>query len=158
MTEQNPEVDRPDDEVLWRLYGFAVDEYRFQVNLNWQRLQYFLGLDMAILGVGTGVLRIGTSKSTASETLPGLVFVAGVCLGLSGFYLARRQHAYYRVARDRMTSLAKLLKVDHLGVATTAGARGEPRKWRTKVRAVNELVLVVLAVLNAIGAWYAFSR
>lgn len=112
------------DETLWRLYSHAVDEYRFQVNLNWQRLQYFLGLNLAILGVGSGLLRLGSGQQPhPSNTLPGLVFVAGVLLSLASWYLARKQQGYYRNARDKMTEIAGLLDIAHLGVATTAGAR-----------------------------------
>ncbi len=38
------------------LYKVAVEEYRFQVDLNWKRTQYFLALNVAILGVGTGLV------------------------------------------------------------------------------------------------------
>jgi hypothetical protein len=151
-----PHVGQLDDEVLWRLYAHAVDEYRFQVNLNWQRLQYFLGLNVAILGVGAGLLRLGSNRQPQLDnTLPALVFCAGVCLSLASWYLARRQQAYYRAARDNMTRIAQRLRVGDLGVATTAGARGERRPWWTKVRTVNELVLVALAALNGFGAVYA---
>lgn len=34
------------------LYKVAVEEYRFQVDLNWKRTQYFLALNVAILGCG----------------------------------------------------------------------------------------------------------
>ena len=54
-----------------------------------------------------------------------------------------------------MVRIAGLLKVEDLGVATTAGARGLPQPWWTKLRSVNEAVLIALAALNAIGAYYA---
>lgn len=146
-----------DSETLWRLYAHAVDEYRFQVNLNWQRLQYFLGLDVAILGVGAGLLRIGSNRQPQPDnTLPALVFFAGVCLSPASWYLARRQQTYYRTARDNMTRIAERLGVAELGVSTTAGARQEKRPWWTKVRTVNEAVLLALAILNGCGVFYAF--
>jgi hypothetical protein len=99
-----------DPEALWRLYAHAVDEYRFQVNLNWQRLQYFLGLNVAILGVGAGLLRLGSNRQPQPDnTLPALVFFAGVCLSLASWYMARRQQGYYRSARDTMIQIADLL-------------------------------------------------
>lgn len=157
MSDQADEAGEVDEETLWRLHSYAVDEYRFQVNLNWQRLQYFLGLNLAILGVGAGLLRLGTNQQQEPDnTLPALVFVAGVCLSLAAVYLARTQQSYYRAARDRMTALAGLLHVEHLAISTTAGARGEKQPWWRKVRTVNEAVLVALAVLNALGALYAF--
>jgi hypothetical protein len=148
-----------DNDTLWKLYSHAVDEYRFQVNLNWQRLQYFLGLNVAILGVGTALLRLGTREQPDPDnTLPALVFIAGVCLSAAAWYLARKQQGYYRSARDRMTNIAELLAVSAFAVATTAGARGEMQPWWSKVRTVNEAVLIVLALLNGIGAIYAFTN
>lgn len=159
MSDPADEGREVDEETLWRLYSYAVDEYRFQVNLNWQRLQYFLGLNLAILGVGAGLLRLGTNQQPEPDnTLPALVFAAGVCLSLASVYLARKQQGYYRASRDRMTALARLLHVEHLAVSTTAGARGERQPWWTKVRTVNEAVLVALAVLNAFGAFYAIFK
>lgn len=156
MSSEGPDQGRPDDEILWRLYAHAIDEYRFQVNLNWQRLQYFLGLNVAILSVGAGLLRIGSGDQPEPDnTLPALIFVAGVGLSLASWYLVRRQQDYYRAARDRMTSIGTALEVQHLGVATTAGARTEAQPWWRKVRTVNEGVLLALAVLNAVGAAYA---
>lgn len=84
-----------------------------------------------------------------------LVFLAGVGLSLAAWHLARKQQGYYRSARDRMTAIAAQLGVADLGVATTAGARGESTSRWTKVRTVNEVVLVGLALLNAIGAAFA---
>ena len=149
----------PSEEALWQLYKIAVDEYRFQVNLNWQRLQYFLGLNVAILGVGAGLLRVGTAQDQQpSNVLPGLVFLAGVGLSAAAWYLARRQQDYYRNARNRMTKIGKRLGIHELGVGTTAGARGEPSRPWAKVRVVNQIVLAGLAVLNGIGAWFAFFK
>lgn len=156
MSDRREGTTSTNDE-LWRLYGIAVDEYRFQVNLNWQRLQYFLGLNVAILSVGAGLLRLGTRNGQhLDNTLPGLVFVAGVALSLAAWNLARRQQTYYRAARDTMLRVGARLDVGDLGVATTAGSRGEVRPWWSKVRTVNEAVLATLALLNAGGALYAF--
>jgi hypothetical protein len=160
VSDPTAEGDRPashDEEVLWKLYAHAVEEYRFQVNLNWQRLQYFLGLNLAILGVGAGLLRLGSEGDPdPNNLLPALVFLAGVGLSLAAWHLARKQQGYYRSARDRMTAIADQLGVADLGVATTAGARGESTSRWAKVRTVNEAVLAGLAVLNAIGAAFAW--
>jgi hypothetical protein len=157
VTEHEREQNDLNEDTLWRLYPQAVDEYRFQVNLNWQRLQYFLGLNVAILSVGAGLLRLGATRPPKPDnTLPGLVFVAGVCLSLASWYLARKQQDYYRAARDNMTAIARLLKIERHGVSTTAGARGEVMPWWKKVRTVNEAVLIALAILNGIGAVFAF--
>lgn len=162
MNDSTSEGDAPgphSEEVLWKLYAHAIEEYRFQVTLNWQRLQYFLGLNLAILGVGSGLLRLGSEDDPdPNNLLPALVFLAGVGLSVAAWHLGRKQQAYYRNARDRMTTIAAELGVADLGVATTAGARGQPTAWWTKVRMVNQIVLLGLALLNAIGAAFAFFQ
>lgn len=154
---RNPAPGESDQETLWRLYEQAVEEYRFQVNLNWQRTQYFLGLDVAILGVATGLLRLGTGAHP-SDLLPGLVFVAGVLLSLCSVFLTWQQHDYYRHARDQVKRLRDELHVGDRGIVTTSGSRDEPRSRWLKVRAVIESVLLTIAGLNAVGAAYAFTH
>jgi hypothetical protein len=73
----------------------------------------------------------------------------------------RREVLHQQLVQVRVRRCAsevgdRLLDVNHLAIATTAGARGEKQPWWTKVRTVNESVLAVLAILNAIGAMYAF--
>ena len=58
----------PSRDDLWRLYTHAVEEYRFQVSLNWQRLQYFMGLNVAVLSVGAGLLRRRPTTGSPATT------------------------------------------------------------------------------------------
>lgn len=86
---------REDDDraEAMKLYELAIDEYRFQVQLNWDRSKYLLGFTVAIIGLGAGLLRVGDRAS------PFLVFVFAVGL---------------------FASLLSLLVV-HLSTATTNG-------------------------------------
>jgi hypothetical protein len=45
----------PSRSELLDLYRVAVEEYRFQVQLNWDRAKYLLGFNTAVIGVGTGL-------------------------------------------------------------------------------------------------------
>jgi hypothetical protein len=54
----------PSREDLLNLYGKALDEYRFQVRLNWDRTQYFLALDLGILAAAAGLVRLTPPGST----------------------------------------------------------------------------------------------
>jgi hypothetical protein len=52
-------VDDPlSSETLLDLYKIALDEYRFEVRLGWDRTTYFLVLNSAILTVATGLLKL----------------------------------------------------------------------------------------------------
>ena len=63
---------------LLDLYKVAVEEYRFQVQLNWDRTKYLLGFNTAIIGVGTGLIKIG-SHSAATPLLIGIFFRGTSC-------------------------------------------------------------------------------
>jgi hypothetical protein len=41
------------------LYKVAVEEYRFEVKLNWERVMYHLTLNSALVSIATGLLKIG---------------------------------------------------------------------------------------------------
>ena len=41
---------------LIRLYEIAVEEYRFQVQLNWNRAQYLLGFNTAVIAAGAALI------------------------------------------------------------------------------------------------------
>jgi len=57
-------------------YRLAIEEYRFQVDLNWRRSEYFFVLNIGVL--------IAASTLSASELLPralvGMVFGLGALL------------------------------------------------------------------------------
>jgi hypothetical protein len=146
----------PDDH--WQLYKIAIEEYRFQVNLNWQRSQYLLGLNAAIIGVGAGLIRLGqpvTPENGAPLTIA--VFVVGLVLALFSVFAIWKQHSYYETTRDRMLQIGRLLDLGALAVATTPGATGAS-PWRLKVQTVTYAVLAMLAGVDMFGAIYVATR
>lgn len=46
------------DELL-NLYKLSIDATHFQVRLNWDRSRYYFALNAAIIGIATGLLRLG---------------------------------------------------------------------------------------------------
>lgn len=62
-----------DREEALTLYRIAVDEYRFQVTLNWNRTQYTLALNIGVLGVGVGL----SGVAEASPWMVASIFVVG---------------------------------------------------------------------------------
>lgn len=148
----------PDREDLWQLYKFAVEEYRFQVNLNWQRAQYLLGLNAAVISVGAGLIQLGPDAAHENGApLTVAVFLVGLVLAVFSTFAVWKQHGYYETARNRMLHVGRLLDLGPLAVATTPGAIGAS-PWRLKVQTVMYAVLMVLAGVDLFGAIYVASR
>jgi hypothetical protein len=151
-------VAEPSREELLDLYKIAVDEYRFQVSLNWDRSKYFLAFNTAVIGVGTGLVNAG--RTLATPLLVG-IFAVGLASAALSAVAVRLQHGYYHSTRDRMLSLATQLGIEGLGVATTPGARGERNTFVTRAGKVQNILytlLFVAAVVDLLGMIYVLTR
>lgn len=143
---------------LFDLYKASVEEYRFQVQLNWDRAKYFLAFNTAVIAAGTGLVKLGGKEADA--LLVGLFSVGLVAATLSAgaVYL---QHGYYRSTRDRMLEIGRQLNIERFAVATTPGARGE-RTTRilklTRVQNILYILLGLIAIVNLIGIIYTATR
>ncbi len=134
---------------LWKA---AVDEYRFQLDLNARRSQYHLTLSSAVLGVGAGLVRL---EGEDGRPLIAAVFAVGAVFALLAIAATATQHAYYRSARDRVRGLQRDLGLAERGLATTPGMRDERRPWwgrLGKVTTVNYFLLVVFAAIDTAAA------
>ena len=120
-------------------YRLLVEEYRFQVQLNWSRTQYLLLASVTLLAAAVGLDGTLGTDSLGRVAL----FLLPAVVALLGVFLVGRQHEYYRSARDQVVSEAKRLGV--VPLQTTAGLQGE-RSTRVKVTDVLRLVLLLLAV------------
>ena len=149
------DTDRRDD--LWRLYENAVAEYRFEVTLNNQRFQWYVGLNFAVVTVGAALLRIG--EASEGRGIVVVAFAAGIVLAAFTAALARRQSIYYRRARELVRKIAAEMGVTEWSVQTTGGfsadERGrEPEIHGPQVRTINYALLAALAALHAAGIVY----
>jgi hypothetical protein len=142
-------------EDLWRLYETHVAEYRFQVQLNNQRYQWYTALDVALITIGTGLLRL--SGKGDGEWLTSLVFAVGIALALFTMVATARQVGYQHAARAQAIKVAEELGAADLAVASTPGWRGGPNRWWTKVRTTNYALLVILAAVNLAGFIYVVA-
>ena len=119
-----------DKDDLFKLYSIAIDEYRFEVRLNWDRTRYYLVLNMTLIGAAAALLRISSSRGGA-DLLILLIFGVGVFtarLGIKSLYKGRE---YYRKTIVQKTNLEKQLGLINdnsvligstiLGVQTTSG-------------------------------------
>jgi hypothetical protein len=151
-------VAEPSREELLDLYKIAVDEYRFQVSLNWDRSKYFLAFNTAVIGVGTGLVKVGSKLAT--PLLVG-IFAVGLAAAALSAIAVNLQHGYYRSTRDRMLAIAARLDIETLGVASTPGARNERDTLFARIGKVQNILytlLLVAAVVDLLGMIYVLTR
>jgi len=86
---------------LLDLYKIAIDEYRFEVRLGWDRTTYFLVLNSAILSVATGLLKL--DNPLVVYLFIALLFAFGVGTSLIGSMSITKAHEYYRRAVVKKT-------------------------------------------------------
>ena len=125
------------------------------MQLNWDRTKYLLGFNTAIIGVGTGLIKIG-SHSAATPLLIG-IFVVGLVAATLSIFAVYLQHTYYRSTRDRMAALASQLNLQDTGVATTPGIRNERVDFVSRLGRVQNILyslLFIIAFIDILGIVY----
>lgn len=167
-------------ERLLSLYTIAVDEYRFEVKLNWERSAFYLTLNSGPIAIATGLLKVQGS-SLANLFVAGVFFI-GLFVSAIGISAVLRGHDYYRNTVVKKTLLEDQLGLTKpceeyptrptLAVGTTAG-QGEHhrilhnteewlsrplRKWGISWWVVVVLGLFCVANLAGIGVslWLYF--
>jgi hypothetical protein len=98
-----------DPEKLLDLYRIAVDEYRFEVKLNWDRTAFYFSLNSALVTVGGGLLRFGGAPLV--DLLAAALFLIGLSISLIGAFAIKKGHEYYR-----NTIVQKTVIEDRLGL------------------------------------------
>lgn len=94
---------------LLALYKIALEEYRFQVRLNWDRTTYHLTLCSGLLAVAAGLVKLG--PTAAVDLGIAAIFFIGMCVSAIGVKTIRKGHEYYR-----HTIVKKTLLEDQLGL------------------------------------------
>jgi|HubBroStandDraft_4_1064222.scaffolds.fasta_scaffold15961_3 hypothetical protein len=140
---------------LIRLYEIAVEEYRFQVQLNWNRAQYLLGFNTAVIAAGAALIKLNSSKK--ADPLIAGIFVVGLVAALMSMSATYMQHGYYRAARDHMRLLANQLELGEAAVTTTPGMRGALPRRLGKMQTILYMLFAVVAVINFIGILYVLG-
>lgn len=141
----------PTRDELLALYKLAVEEYRYEVTLGWERQKLFIGTNVALLGVLAGL-------GSRHPVLVPLALVVGAVVSLLGAFVVLRTHTYYRSARAHFQALEAQLGLDRagLGLATTPGmSEGlaeRPVLPRLRVVTASVAVLVLLAALDLLAA------
>ncbi len=120
-------------ELLLTVYKAAVDEYRFNVNLNWERTKFFLTLISTLIAIGVGLLRVATDSAVTSGFL---VFYFSLLIAISSLAIAllekgkeyTQEAVYTKTLVERELGLLKRLQDFEefeatLSIAPTRGMR-----------------------------------
>lgn len=145
-----------DQDRIWEQYGRLLDEYRFQVDLNWKRSQYFFVLNVGLL---VAAVSLQSSKS-AKPGMVAAVFGAGVLLAAISILANYVQPGYYREAREAKRLAEERLGLGDLAIATTPGMRSAPQPWLQRVTRVRHALtgmLIALAMIDVAGAIVALA-
>lgn len=152
-------------EKLFDLYRLALDEYRFEVKLGWDRTTYFLVLNTGILSVATGLLKRENSRP-AQFFISGL-FLLGFAISAIGFFSIKRSHEYYRRTIVKKTLIETCLGLTetlpemhaslNLAVGTTRGQADhkrileDPEAWINKTQRWTAITFWLQGIFIGIG-------
>lgn len=137
---------------LLNIYQLAVEEYRFQVRLNWNRTQYLFALNAAVLAAGATLA--SAEEAQRPQLLVAAVFLVGILAALQAIAITQRQHQYYRNARDHMQHVASEVGLGDMRLRTTPGMRGGRAGKLSKLGRVTWMhygLFTVFGVLHVAG-------
>lgn len=123
----------------------AIEEYRFQVRLNADRINYWYTLCAAMFVAGGALTGLQDRK-----WIPAAVFALTAATALLCALAVKAQHGYYHAARDRAMSAAAAAGVPEL-LKTTPGMRQETAT-RVRVVVVVQWTFYLLALAAAVAA------
>lgn len=139
-----PELNRSE---LLQLYKIAIDEYHFQVQLNWQRSQYYFILNAAIIGAGISLIGI---QGDRARPLACVLFGTGLLAVILAILVTVTQHNYYRATRESLKLLERRLAVGELAIQTTPKLGSRRRRIAT-VTTFNYAMLSTLGFFDIAG-------
>jgi hypothetical protein len=143
-------------ETLFQLYRVAIEEYRFQVTLNWQRSQYYFVLNAALIAAGGSLFGI---QGDRGRPFAAILFLMGLVAVLLAMLVTKTQHLYYREARDKLKQLQQRLGLGEFGISTTPSMGSRYERIAT-VKAFNTIMFSLLGVVDLAGivaTWEHFS-
>lgn len=120
-------------EILLKVYDASIAEYRFNVQLNWDRSKFYIGLSVTAMAAGTALLKLATDTILISILLP-IYFLCVFFITLFGSNTINKGKEYTRRANltktlvERELGLFKQIEPFgdpelHLGITVTPGQR-----------------------------------
>jgi len=122
----------PTPDALLRAYSEHAAEYRLEVQMGWDRLRFFLALNMALFVFGRGAVQ----------------HCAGALASLLGAHLVRKTHRYYVNARGAFKTVERELGLDAFAMGTTPGMLGAPWLHSLKITTAGIVVLLVFVAFD----------
>jgi hypothetical protein len=154
---------------LMDLYKIAIDEYRFEVKLNWDRTVFYLTLNSGLIAIATGLLKV--EGSSFLNLIVAGVFFIGLCVSGIGIRSVQKGHDYYR-----RTIVQKTVLEDRLGltkpaepggptltVGTTAGQAehlqilSNTEEWLSRPLRKSHITWLIVAILLLFSLANAFG-
>jgi hypothetical protein len=162
-------------EELFDLYRIAIDEYRFEVKLNTDRMIHYIVFNSALLSAGAGLVKIAADPIL--DAFVATIFLLGIFTTWLGRRAIKKGHEYYQRTRYKKTLIEDLLGLHQpvtnypgatLAISTTHGQQrvqqmldrpdgmqGPPSK--TSITRAGIMVLWLLTTANAIGSIVAVA-
>ncbi len=163
-----PDANRLDPATLLKLYETALAEYRFQVQLNWDRTKHYFVFNGALLAAAGALFKVG--EFPVVHVIVGCLLSLACLNALAGVTAIRKGHEYYERDRARVAAIEKLLTLDQpqggpegpiLAMTKTAGMReehgqGEFKRGRlstiTSQAVALQWVMAIFALGGAVAA------
>jgi len=155
----------PPDKLL-ELYKIALEEYRFEVRLGWDRTTYFLVLNSAIVSVATGLLKL--DSPLIIYLFIALLFGFGLATSLIGSRSITVAHEYYRRTVVKKTLIEECLGLQgslrgmhpslNLAIGTTRGQSdrmkilSDPETWIARSNRRSAITFWLRWVLRGMAA------
>jgi hypothetical protein len=160
-------------ELLLKVYSTAIDEYRFNVQLSWDRTKSFLILSSGLIAAGVGLIKVAQDSAQTSTFLT-IFFILSILINLFGLYTVDVGKDYYREAVFTKTIVERelgLLKAvgdlpdarANLSIAVTDGQRDLPKllfgrdspephpRFRLQTITASSKAIWAMIIINYIG-------
>jgi hypothetical protein len=150
------------DGFLEMLYVQALEEYRFQVTLGWDRAKHYFTYNSVILAGASSLAATAPAGITpaAKFLIASAAFLVAFVNSWAGLFSAEVNHDYYRNTRDRLALIERLLGLDRpvdgersLAVQTTSGMQSRPRR----IKNTTMVMIVNWALISASGLGLTYA-
>ncbi|MEI9970447.1 MAG: hypothetical protein WDM87_18220 [Terracidiphilus sp.] len=151
----------PSDSSYSTYTKLLSEEYRFEVRLGWDRANYFLVLNSAILAVATGLLKADNPPFV--YVFVSLLFFFGATTSIAGALSIAKAHEYYRKTIVKKTAIEERLGLNNalpemhesfnLAIGTTRGQNdrmlilNDPEKWMARPQRKNSITFLITVIL-----------